>query len=186
MSFLSFGRTCLDIHCLSFCHFESKHASGLWSALCKITVALRAIDKIFALANLFIDTCCLRMHPTFVFLSILELFSYQVTGHPRHGPFQGPFKSHPGPDSSVGKSVATTSGLILGHSAPSRPEVSEYLGIPFAKSSVGDLRLAAPQAFIGIGDINATVFVSIQGGNPLLSRYQTNGSIFAVRVSTLS
>lgn len=119
------------------------------------------------------------MHPTFIFLLFLELFSFQVAGHPRHGPFEGPFQGpfhgpyhgpprgpspNPGPgqSSSVGKGVKTSSGTILGQPAFSRPEVSEYLGIPFAKPPVGDLRFAPPQAFTGTANVNATAFVSIQ------------------------
>lgn len=102
------------------------------------------------------------MHSPLILLFLLLLFSFQVAGHPRHGPFLS--VSHhldTGPASSVGQIVNTTSGLILGQPASSRPEVSEYLGIPFAKSPVGNLRFAAPQAFTGTGIINATAFVSI-------------------------
>ena len=124
------------------------------------------------------------MHPAFIFLFLLQLVSNQVAGRPSHGPFQGPFPFPGiGPDFSVGRGVRTTSGLILGQPAPARPEVSEYLGIPFAKPPVGDLRFAAPQALFGFGNVNATAFVSVQN---LLSKIQTNGSFFAVRVSTLS
>ena len=124
------------------------------------------------------------MHSAFIFLFLLQLVSNQVTGRPSHGPFQGPFPIPPiGPGFSVGQGVRTTSGLILGQPAPSRPEVSEYLGIPFAKPPVGDLRFAAPQALFGIGNLNATAFVSVRN---LLSKTQTNGPFFAVRVSTLN
>lgn len=45
----------------------------------------------------------------------------------------------------VGHQVNTTSGIIRGHAAANRSEVSEYLGIPFAQPPIGDLRFAAPQ-----------------------------------------
>ena len=55
--------------------------------------------------------------------------------------------------------IHTSSGLIEGHMAPNRPEVMEYLGIPFAKPPVGNLRFAAPQAFRGSGRYIASRFV---------------------------
>jgi cholinesterase len=47
----------------------------------------------------------------------------------------------------VGQQVNTTSGIIRGHAASNRTEVSEYLGIPFAQPPVGELRFAAPQPY---------------------------------------
>lgn len=41
----------------------------------------------------------------------------------------------------------TTSGLIVGHAAPNRSEVSEFLGIRYAEPPVGDLRFAPPQRY---------------------------------------
>ena len=43
--------------------------------------------------------------------------------------------------------VQTSSGHIKGHSLEQYPDVEEFLGIPFAKSPVGDLRFAAPQKY---------------------------------------
>ena len=63
-------------------------------------------------------------------------------------------------DFVVGQGVQTSSGLVVGKPASSRPAVSEYLGIPFAKPPLGDLRFAAPQAYTGSGTVNATAFVS--------------------------
>lgn len=60
----------------------------------------------------------------------------------------------------VGAPVNTTSGRVLGHRAPNATQVSEYLGIPYAKPPVGDLRFAAPQAYTSNRTINATSFVS--------------------------
>lgn len=47
----------------------------------------------------------------------------------------------------VGQQVNTTSGIIRGHAATDRTEVSEYLGIPFAQPPLGDLRFAAPEPY---------------------------------------
>ncbi|KAE8359425.1 Alpha/Beta hydrolase protein [Aspergillus caelatus] len=47
----------------------------------------------------------------------------------------------------VGASVWTSSGLIEGHAAPERSNVSEYLGIPYATPPTGDLRFARPVAY---------------------------------------
>lgn len=41
--------------------------------------------------------------------------------------------------------VNTTSGLIIGHAAPNRSEVTEFLGIPYALPPVGELRFAPPK-----------------------------------------
>lgn len=59
---------------------------------------------------------------------------------------------------AVGQSVQTTSGTVIGKGADWKPEVSAYLGIPFAESPVGKLRFAAPVAFKGNGTFNATKF----------------------------
>ena len=60
---------------------------------------------------------------------------------------------------TVGQNVKTTSGTVLGHAAKYRAQVSEYLGIPFAKPPVGELRWRAPQKFTGTANINASAFV---------------------------
>ena len=59
----------------------------------------------------------------------------------------------------VGKPVKTSSGTVVGHAATIRNQVSEYLGIPFAKPPLGKLRFAAPQRFKGNGTINASKYV---------------------------
>ena len=61
----------------------------------------------------------------------------------------------------VGQKVYTTSGAVIGRAAPNLTEVSEYLSIPYAKAPVGSLRFAAPEPFIGHGQINATIPVCI-------------------------
>jgi hypothetical protein len=60
---------------------------------------------------------------------------------------------------NVGEPVKTTSGTVVGHAAGLKPLVSEYLGIPFAKPPIGNLRFAAPQKFKGNGTIHASDFV---------------------------
>jgi cholinesterase len=60
----------------------------------------------------------------------------------------------------VGNAVKTTSGTVLGQASNWQPEVSEYLGIPFAKPPEGELRWAAPQAITDSSKvINATKYV---------------------------
>ncbi|PLB44199.1 cholinesterase [Aspergillus steynii IBT 23096] len=46
--------------------------------------------------------------------------------------------------SSVGDTVNTTSGLVKGKASSLRSDVSEYLGIPYAKPPKAELRFAAP------------------------------------------
>lgn len=60
----------------------------------------------------------------------------------------------------VGQGVVTSSGLVVGHASTHQPDVSEYLGIPFAKPPIGDLRFAAPQEFTSCNFIRASNFVS--------------------------
>lgn len=60
---------------------------------------------------------------------------------------------------AISQSVNTTSGIVAGHAAPNRTNVSEYLGIPFAQSATGDLRFAPPVAYNGRALFNATNFV---------------------------
>jgi carboxylesterase family protein len=65
----------------------------------------------------------------------------------------------------VGQDVRTTSGLLHGQAAEGAEEVSEYLGIPFAKPPVGNLRFAPPQKYCSKADFNATKFVSTVEGS---------------------
>ncbi|KAI9781661.1 MAG: hypothetical protein M1839_005878 [Geoglossum umbratile] len=60
---------------------------------------------------------------------------------------------------TVGRRVKTTSGFVTGHPAPNASHLSEYLGIPYAKPPVGDLRFASPRAFEGHGTVDGSNFV---------------------------
>jgi carboxylesterase type B len=74
---------------------------------------------------------------------------------------QGAFK--------VGTTIKTTSGDVTGQASKWKPEVSEYLGIPFALPPVGDLRWAAPKAFKNEGKpIEATKYASAVLFDPYL------------------
>ena len=60
----------------------------------------------------------------------------------------------------VGQTVKTTTGDITGQSSSWKPDVSEYLGIPFAEPPIGKLRWAAPVAIKAPGKaVNATKYV---------------------------
>jgi hypothetical protein len=61
---------------------------------------------------------------------------------------------------STGQEVSTSSGKVAGHASKWQPEVSEYLGIPFALPPLGESRFAAPKPFTGNGTIKAEKFVS--------------------------
>lgn len=67
----------------------------------------------------------------------------------------------------VGQTVETCSGPVAGHAATEYPEVSEYLGIPYAQAPVGDLRFAPPVKYAGSSLLNGSVFV----GLPILLAY---------------
>lgn len=74
---------------------------------------------------------------------------------------------------SVGQEVNTTSGIIHGHAAANRTEVSEYLGIPFAQPPLEGLRFAAPKPYRSSTHFNASSF----GQTCLTSITQANYSI---------
>ncbi|CAL3969340.1 hypothetical protein PZA11_006090 [Diplocarpon coronariae] len=59
---------------------------------------------------------------------------------------------------TVGQTVETDSGRVIGHAARNNTQVSEYLGIPYGQAPIGDLRFAAPVKYTGNSLINATSF----------------------------
>jgi hypothetical protein len=61
---------------------------------------------------------------------------------------------------TVGQAVHTSSGTVRGCAAPDANEVSMYLGIPYAKPPIGNLRFEPPQKFENDKEIDATKFVS--------------------------
>ncbi|KAK9788217.1 hypothetical protein AB5N19_02966 [Seiridium cardinale] len=74
----------------------------------------------------------------------------------------------------VGQTVKTTSGPATGHAAPNRTEVSEYLGIPYAKPPVDDLRWQPPVQYLGLAPIDATKFgFACMQATPLASAADT-------------
>ncbi|KAF2674097.1 alpha/beta-hydrolase [Microthyrium microscopicum] len=80
--------------------------------------------------------------PNYLLLSLLSFITVQA---------QSTFRA--------GQTVKTTSGDITGQPSSWKPEVSEYLGIPYAEPPVGKLRWAAPVAAKGSGKaINATKY----------------------------
>lgn len=62
----------------------------------------------------------------------------------------------------VGQVVETSSGPVNGHAAIKHPEVSEYLGIPYAQPPVGDLRFAPPVEYVGSSLLDGASFVGLQ------------------------
>lgn len=72
------------------------------------------------------------------------------------------------PEKHVGASVRTSSGMIEGHSAPRRPAVSEYLGIPYASPPIGDLRFAPPVTYHSDEIVHAAAYVCITPLWPLI------------------
>lgn len=74
--------------------------------------------------------------------------------------------------SRVGRAVKTTSGVVIGHAARNRSQVSEYLGIPYAQAPVANLRFEPPLAYSSATVFNASEYVSHPPGR--LSRQLTD------------
>ncbi|KAJ5902786.1 hypothetical protein N7495_003314 [Penicillium taxi] len=66
---------------------------------------------------------------------------------------------HPGKH----EAIRTSSGLIQGHAASRKREVTEYLGIPYASPPIGKLRFAVPEAYNL--NVNDTIQASSWGPN---------------------
>ena len=77
---------------------------------------------------------------------------------------------------TVGQEVRTVSGLIKGHAAvwPVGSEVSEYLGIPYAKPPIGPLRWAPPQLYKSDASFTADKYVCIRVAISLADLKGTN------------
>ena len=43
--------------------------------------------------------------------------------------------------------VTSTSGIVIGHQAPDRPDTFEFLGIKYGQAPVGELRFAPPERY---------------------------------------
>ena len=58
--------------------------------------------------------------------------------------------------------VNTTSGAIIGHQAPDRPDTFEFLGIKYGQAPVGELRFAPPERYTAPAHAfyNASTWVS--------------------------
>ncbi|KAL9111737.1 MAG: hypothetical protein Q9227_003796 [Pyrenula ochraceoflavens] len=80
---------------------------------------------------------------------------------------------------NVGGTVQIKSGSVKGRASGLYPEVSEYLGIPFAQPPTGDLRFSAPvPAEASNGTTDATSFVAyISGaaGEKILKAFSQDG-----------
>ncbi|KAK5444400.1 hypothetical protein LTS15_010515 [Exophiala xenobiotica] len=80
---------------------------------------------------------------------------------------------------TIGQSVITSSGIIVGHAAPNATEVSEYLGIPYARAATGDLRFAPPVAYS-----SSDVFDAIRFSHACPVVQRTQGSSGSGSMST--
>ena len=84
----------------------------------------------------------------------------------------------------VGAIVKTSSGAIAGHAAHNRTRVSEYLGIPYAKPPLGDLRFAAPQSYASSEPLNAATFVSNNSSSSYTAMDITYSVLVPVRTAS--
>lgn len=80
-----------------------------------------------------------------------------------------PASSTPGKHSwTVGQTVYTQGGPVTGHAASSAKNVSTYLGIPYAKPPIGDLRFAPPKGYYNHTPIDGSKFVCSPPRHPLV------------------
>jgi carboxylesterase type B len=61
----------------------------------------------------------------------------------------------------AGQEVQTTGGPVIGHTSPTYPKISEYLGIRYAETTAGENRFLPPKPFNGTKMIVASQFVRI-------------------------
>lgn len=59
----------------------------------------------------------------------------------------GPAAGHGASRSLSSPTVNTTSGLVIGHAASNRSEVSEFLGVRYGEPPIGNLRFAPPKRY---------------------------------------
>ncbi|KFX98253.1 hypothetical protein V490_02403 [Pseudogymnoascus sp. VKM F-3557] len=59
---------------------------------------------------------------------------------------------------TIGQTVHTQGGPVSGHAASSAHNVSTYLGIPYAKPPIGDLRFAPPEGYFNHTPIDGSKF----------------------------
>lgn len=59
---------------------------------------------------------------------------------------------------NIGQEVQTTSGTLVGHASAWQPQVSEYLGIPFAAAPTGQLRWEYPHPIRITGRLQTASF----------------------------
>ncbi|KFY14064.1 hypothetical protein V492_02876 [Pseudogymnoascus sp. VKM F-4246] len=70
-----------------------------------------------------------------------------------------PARSNPVKNSwSIGQTVHTQGGPVSGHAASVAQNVSTYLGIPYAKPPIGDLRFAPPEGYFNHTPIDGSKF----------------------------
>lgn len=59
---------------------------------------------------------------------------------------------------TVGRVVRTSSGPVAGHAATPIADVSVYLGIPYAKPPIGNMRFKSPQKYTGTTPIDRSKY----------------------------
>ena len=69
----------------------------------------------------------------------------------------------------IGQTVHTQSGPVSGHAASSAQNVSAYLGIPYARPPIGNLRFAPSKPYYSHKPIDGSKFVCHLPSNLLAS-----------------